>query len=143
MKSSSRIGDAVKIIIAADLIMSLDNVVAVAGAAEGNLILIGVGLAISIPIIIWGSQLLMKLMNKFPVIVYLGAGLLGYTSGEMAINDGAVGHYIESIVPMSHYVLPIGLAAAVILTGILTEKIKIRHKHLQVEQAEQAEQSGS
>jgi len=134
-KSSTRIGEAVKIIVVADLIMSLDNVVAVAGAAEGNFVLIGIGLAISIPIIVWGSQLLMRLMNRFPVIVYLGAGLLGYTAGEMALSDKAVGTYALSLFPMGHYVLPIVLAAAVIVTGKLAERRKGKIKELEAGQS--------
>lgn len=115
---------AIRTIITADIIMSLDNVVAVAGAAGGRMLLIIAGLVISIPLILWGSQLLMKLMNRFPVIVYLGAGLLGYTAGEMALGDRAAGHWIESLFPMSHYVLPIGAAAAVMLYGKAADKIK-------------------
>jgi YjbE family integral membrane protein len=117
IKSSTNMLGAIKTIIIADLIMSLDNVVAVAGAANGNLVLIGIGLAISIPLIIWASQLLMNLMNRFPVIIVLGAGLLGYTAGEMVLKDKFVGSYIETIFPLGHYILPIGLAIMVILIG--------------------------
>ncbi|KIL39975.1 membrane protein [Gordoniibacillus kamchatkensis] len=115
---------AVRTIITADVIMSLDNVVAVAGAAGGSMLLIGLGLVISIPLILWGSQLLMKLMNRFPVIVYLGAGLLGYTAGEMALGDRAAGHWIEGLIPMGHYALPAGAAAAVMLYGKAADKIR-------------------
>jgi predicted tellurium resistance membrane protein TerC len=63
-------------------------------------------------------------MIRFPVIVYLGAGLLGYTAGEMALGDRAAGHWLESLFPMSHYVLPIGAAASVMLYGKVAEKMK-------------------
>ncbi|GED59286.1 TerC family protein [Brevibacillus formosus] len=109
--------EALKTIIFADLIMSLDNVIAVAGAANGNLVLVIIGLAISIPLIIWGSQLLMKLMNRFPVIVLLGAALLGYTAGEMIVGDKAVGSFLEEVMPSLHMILPVALALLVIVIG--------------------------
>lgn len=117
IKASSNLLGAIRTIIFADLIMSLDNVVAVAGAAHGNMILIILGLAISIPLIIWGSQLLMTIMDKFPIIVILGAGLLGYTAGEMILNDKAVGHFFNQLHSSIHIVFPLLLAAAVIVLG--------------------------
>ncbi|WP_442597127.1 TerC family protein [Neobacillus sp. D3-1R] len=117
IKASSNLMGAIKTIIFADLIMSLDNVVAVAGAAHGNMLLIIIGLAISIPLIIWGSQLLMAIMGRFPIIVILGAALLGYTAGEMMLSDKAVGHFLEDISPALHTILPILLAAFVVIVG--------------------------
>jgi len=117
ISSGSNMMEALKTIIFADLIMSLDNVIAVAGAANGNLLLVIVGLAISIPLIIWGSQLLMKLMNRFPIIVLLGAALLGYTAGEMIAGDKLVGGLIEEALPALHVILPVGLALVVIAVG--------------------------
>ncbi|MEW9700504.1 TerC family protein [Paenibacillus sp. SI8] len=122
LPSSQHLGAAIKTILIADLVMSLDNVLAVAGAANGNFLLIALGLAISIPLIIWGSQLLMVLMNRFPIIVVLGVALLGYTSGEMIMSDGAIASRMESLHPALHVVLPILLAVAVIVTGKLLQK---------------------
>lgn len=113
----SSLMEAMKTIIFADFIMSLDNVIAVAGAANGNLLLVVIGLAISIPLIIWGSQLLMKLMNRFPIIVLLGAALLGYTSGEMIVGDKVVGAFLEEALPALHIILPVALAIVVIAVG--------------------------
>lgn len=113
---------AVKTIIFADLVMSLDNVLAVAGAAHGNIWLILFGLALSIPIIVWGSQLLMKLMNRFPIIVVLGGALLGYTSGEMVLGDKFASHFIETHFPLGHYIIPVGLAVLVVLIGKLANR---------------------
>ncbi|MGF9914096.1 TerC family protein [Paenibacillus ehimensis] len=132
LKASSKIGEAIRTIIVADLVMSLDNVLAVAGAAGGNLLLIVAGLAISIPLIVWGSQLLMRLMNRFPVIVLLGAALLGYTAGEMALSDKAVGHWIEASFPAGHYMLPIGLAVMVVVVGKLAGR-RLEKEHAQKE----------
>ncbi|MBP1931058.1 TerC family protein [Ammoniphilus resinae] len=119
LKAGTSMAAAIKTIIVADFVMSLDNVLAVAGAAGGNYLLIILGLAISIPLIIWGSQLLMALMSRFPIIVLLGAALLGYTAGEMALTDKAVGHFIETAFPIGHYILPIGLAILVVVVGKL------------------------
>ncbi|MGZ0052323.1 TerC family protein [Brevibacillus gelatini] len=109
--------EALKTIIFADLIMSLDNVIAVAGAANGNMLLVIIGLSVSIPLIIWGSQLLMLLMNRFPVIVLLGAALLGYTAGEMIVGDKVVGAFLEGVLPALHTILPVALALVVIAVG--------------------------
>jgi YjbE family integral membrane protein len=117
IKSGSKLGEAIKTIIIADLVMSLDNVLAVAGAANGNLFLIGLGLAVSIPLIMWGSQLIMRLMQRFPIIVLIGAGLLGYTAGEMILGDKAVKHFMETTLHAGHYAIPLVLAVIVIWVG--------------------------
>jgi YjbE family integral membrane protein len=124
LKSGATFSEAIKTIIIADLVMSLDNVLAVAGVAGGNYILIAIGLAISIPLIIWGSQLLMKLMNRFPIIVWAGAALLGYTAGEMVVQDKAAHHFFETTFPAGHYVIPIGLTVLVVVAGLLLGKKK-------------------
>ena len=81
---------AVRTILIADLVMSLDNVIAVAAAAQGNTTLLVLGLAVSIPLVIFGSTLLLKVIERFPVIVWLGAGLLGYIAGEILVDDPAI-----------------------------------------------------
>jgi YjbE family integral membrane protein len=81
---------AIRTILVADLVMSLDNVLAVAAAAKGNTPLLIIGLAISIPLIIFGSTLLLKVMERFPIIITLGAALLGFLAGEMLLTDPAV-----------------------------------------------------
>jgi YjbE family integral membrane protein len=81
---------AVRTILVADLVMSLDNVLAVAAAAHGDNTLLILGLAISIPLIIFGSTMLLKVMERFPIIITLGAALLGYLAGEMLLSDPAV-----------------------------------------------------
>jgi YjbE family integral membrane protein len=80
---------AIRTILVADLVMSLDNVLAVAAAAKGNTPLLVIGLAVSIPLIIFGSTLLLKVMERFPFIITLGAALLGYLAGEMLLTDPA------------------------------------------------------
>ena len=88
-KEISGMGAAIRTILIADLVMSLDNVLAVAAAAKGNVPLLVLGLLISIPLIIFGSALLMKIMERFPIIITLGAALLGFLAGEMLLTDPA------------------------------------------------------
>ncbi|NIK69660.1 YjbE family integral membrane protein [Paenibacillus sp. BK720] len=130
LASSSELGAAIKTILIADLVMSLDNVLAVAGAAGGNYALIGLALAISIPLIIWGSTLLMRLMHNFPIIVLLGVALLGYTAGEMIIGDERVAHVMDTMPPFVHSLLPVLLAVAVVTAG----KLLRRKQHAVVRQ---------
>jgi YjbE family integral membrane protein len=87
---------AIKTILIADLVMSLDNVIAVAAAAGGSLTLLILGLAISIPLVIFGSTLLLKLMERWPVIITLGAALLGFVAGEMAVTDPGIGDWVKA-----------------------------------------------
>ena len=90
IEASSNLWGAVKTIIVADFVMSLDNVIAVAGAAHGSLALLLFGLAFSIPLIVWSSQLILRWMERWPWIVLLGAGLLGYVAGQMLFTDPGV-----------------------------------------------------
>ena len=108
---------AIWIIIIADLIMSLDNVLAVAAAAHGNLGLVIFGIGLSIPIIVWGAVFLANLMNRFQWIVWLGAGVLGWVAGEMLVEDRNVHGFIEPWARLLRWILPAVLAAALILLG--------------------------
>ncbi|WP_246096183.1 TerC family protein [Paenibacillus sinopodophylli] len=87
VKKVTTIGSAIWTIVVADFVMSLDNVLAIAAVAEGDPILIMLGIALSIPMIIWGSQMLGKLLHKFPALSYIGAALLAYAAGEMLMHD--------------------------------------------------------
>lgn len=87
IEASGNLWGAVKTIVVADFVMSLDNVIAVAGAAHGSLALLLFGLAVSIPLIVWSSQLILKWMERWPSIVLFGAGLLGYVAGQMIFTD--------------------------------------------------------
>ena len=100
-KEVKTLGKAVVTILIADLIMSLDNVLAVAGASEGNLFLLIFGLGTSIPIVILSSQLLSKLMDRYPVILYVGAAVLGRVGGEMIISGPFVIRVLHG--PPGHY----------------------------------------
>lgn len=87
---------AVRTILIADLVMSLDNVIAVAAAAKGSTLLLVIGLAISIPLVIFGSTLLLKVIERYPVIVWLGAALLGFIAGEIFVDDPAVAESMKA-----------------------------------------------
>lgn len=107
---------AIKTIVVADLVMSLDNVVGVAAAAKGNVPLLVFGLVISIPLIIFGSTIILKLMSRFPIIITAGAALLGWVAGEMAMSDPAIHHWAEQQ-HMLHWLVPGVGAVLVVLVG--------------------------
>jgi YjbE family integral membrane protein len=113
----SNLRAAIKTIIIADLVMSLDNVIGVAAAAKGNLVLLVLGLAISIPLIIYGSTLMLKLMERFPIIVTAGGGLLGWVAGEMVLTDPAVADWINANAHYLHHVAPAAGFVFVIALG--------------------------
>ena len=85
---------AIKTILIADLVMSIDNVIAVAAAAQGSYLLLILGLAISIPLVIFGATLLVHLMERYPVIITIGAGLIGFVAGEMLVTDPALADWM-------------------------------------------------
>ena len=107
---------AVRTILLADLVMSLDNVIAVAAAAHGSILLLVLGLAVSIPLVIFGSTLMIKLMERFPVIVLLGAALIGWVGGETIANDTALHGYAMAH-PYLHYIAAALGAALVVGAG--------------------------
>ncbi|WP_312422847.1 TerC family protein [Anaerospora hongkongensis] len=121
IKAASTIWDAVKTILIADLVMSLDNVIAIAGVAKGHLGLLIIGLAISIPIILWGSRLIMSLMEKWPVIITAGAAFLGWTAGEMMTGDTKIEQLLVPY-PWAHWLIPLSLAIFVIVVGKMLHK---------------------
>ncbi|QTD45576.1 TerC family protein [Ottowia testudinis] len=125
MQASDKLWGAVKTIIVADLVMSVDNVIAIAGAAQTageqhQLPLVIFGLLVSIPIIVWGSQLVLKLMDRFPIIITLGGMLLGWIAGTMAHTDPALVNHIPQDRPV-HYALGVAGALLVLAIGKLVQ----------------------
>jgi nucleotide-binding universal stress UspA family protein len=108
----SSMGAAIRTILVADLVMSLDNIIAIAAVAKGSLLLLVFGLALSIPLVVFTSTFLLRIMDRFPVIVTLGAALLGYVAGEMAVSDPLVATWIGINAAWLHTALP---AAGVVL----------------------------
>lgn len=123
---------AIRTILIADLVMSLDNVIAVAAAAKGNVPLLVIGLAISIPLIIFGSTLLLKVMERFPLIVTAGAALLGFLAGEMLLTDPAV---VERFGELSHTVINIAGAIGAAIVVIVGTALQRRRSRLASERA--------
>ena len=117
---------AVRTILIADLVMSLDNVIAVAAAAKGSMTLLILGLAISIPLVIFGSTLMIKMMERFPIIVMLGAALIGWVGGETIVSDVALKVFAAAN-PWLHYVGAAVGAAVVVGLGKLIQ-FRIRAK---------------
>lgn len=109
VESSDNLIQAIKTILIADLVMSLDNVLGVAAVAKGSMLLLVLGLAISIPIVIFGATMLMKLMERFPIIITIGAALLGWVAGEMLVTDPSLVGWISAHWPWMHIHLPLGL----------------------------------
>lgn len=97
VEAAAHLWRAVRIVVVADTVMSLDNVIAVAAAAKGQLILLVIGLTISIPIVIAGAAIIMALLDRFPVLVWAGAALLGWVGADAAATDPAVFDYISGI----------------------------------------------
>ncbi|PYI51736.1 TerC family protein [Paenibacillus flagellatus] len=122
VKEASSLGKAIWTIIVADFVMSLDNVLAIAAKAEGNIPVIILGIGLSIPIIIWGSTLVMNLLNRFPILVYAGAGILGYTSGEMFVSDEKMQQYVLHHNNTAHWVIPVVTTVFVILAGFIWKR---------------------
>lgn len=107
LDAHSNMWAAIKTIIVADFIMSLDNVLGVAAAAKGSLLLLIIGLGISIPLIIYGSTLILKLMNRYPVVVTAGGAILGWVAGEMLVTDPAVNPLMHGDAEMLHAAAPV------------------------------------
>ena len=107
VESSDNLYQAIKIILIADLVMSLDNVVAVAAAAKGSILLLVLGLAISIPLVIFGATILMKLMERYPVIVMIGAALIGAVAGELLVTDPVVVGWVSANMPWLEIHVPL------------------------------------
>jgi YjbE family integral membrane protein len=108
--------ESVWIIVVADITMSLDNVLAVAAAAHGDMLLVTLGIAMSVPIVVWGSGVLAGLMNRYPWIIWVGGGLLGYVAGDMLLEDPLVVDWLGAVGPTLEY--PVPGALAVVLTGL-------------------------
>jgi YjbE family integral membrane protein len=108
---------AIKTILLADLVMSLDNVIAVAAAAKGNTTLLIIGLAISIPLVVFASTLLLKLMERFPVIITLGAALLGWVAGDMLVTDPVDRPWVDAHAAFLHWGAPLVCAILVVTLG--------------------------
>ncbi len=128
-KEINGMGAAIRTILVADLVMSLDNVLAVAAAAKGNIPLLVLGLLVSIPLIVFGATLLTKVMERFPIIITIGAALLGFLAGEMLLTDPAMTQQFGKISEQNVLFAGIlGAVLVVILGTWLQKRSKIQDK---------------
>ena len=117
VRPGTSLRQAVWIIVVADVTMSLDNVLAVAAAAHGDLLLVSLGIALSLPIVVWGSGFLARLMTRQPWIIWIGGGILGYVAGEMITDDPLVRAWLGSHADTVDDFVSVLLAAALTLLG--------------------------
>lgn len=117
VREGTSLYEAIWIIIVADAVMSLDNVLGVAGAAEGNLSLVIFGIGLSIPIVVWGSGILAKLMNRYPWVILVAAGILGEVAGKMIVHDHLIVTQFGHVPPAIELLLRAGLAGGIVLIG--------------------------
>lgn len=109
---------ALRTIIVADALMGMDNVLAIAGASRGHLTLVIIGLLVSVPLVVWGSTLILKLIERYPIIMYVGAAAIAFTAGRMISHDHLLSAWFD-LHPWMSYVLDVGLVAGVCALGYL------------------------
>jgi YjbE family integral membrane protein len=114
VKASDRLWSAVRTVIVADLVMSVDNVLGVAAAAKGSVPLLVFGLLVSIPLVIAGSQLILKLIERYPWIILAGGGLLGWIAGKMVVEDTAIATWVDANAPWLDWAAPVAGVAIVV-----------------------------
>jgi len=119
IRAAGNLLGAIRTIIIADFVMSLDNVIAVAAASRDSLFLLIFGLALSIPLMVWASQLVLRLMDRFPSIIVLGGALLGWVGLSMAVHDPVVKDWVMAQAPWLNWVAPAAGAALVVAIGKL------------------------
>ena len=115
--AATNLAGAIKTIIVADAVMSLDNVIAVAGAANGSMLLVTFGILVSIPIVVWGSQLVLKLMDRYPIVITAGGALLGWIGGGMMVSDPALPPDFFATLPYPKQLMSAAGALLVIAIG--------------------------
>src|SRR5262249_39063948 len=115
VKSHENLWRAMITIAIADVVMSLDNVIAIAAVAKGSWLLLTIGLAISVPLIVAGSALIMMVLDRFPILVWAGAALLGWIAGELAVTDGGVVSYLGEQTAHRYEILSAAAGAAIVV----------------------------
>lgn len=121
VKAVGSMAQAIRTIVFADILMGLDNVLAIAGAARDSYFLVIIGLLISVPIIVWGSKLILALIGRFPIIIYIGSGVLAWTAGNMITDDRIIHAWVADI-PLASIWIPLMLVVAVLGLGKLKNK---------------------
>jgi YjbE family integral membrane protein len=124
-QASTTFWGAMKTIVIADAVMGLDNVLAVAGASHGSYVLVVLGLLISIPVVIWGSTQILKLVERFPSVTYLGAGVLAWTAAKMMISEPISQEWLAVQTPVLEYLIQVVVVLGVLLGGYIASKRKL------------------
>ena len=120
--AATSLWSAVRIVMVADAVMSLDNVIAVAAAAKGSVELLIIGVAISIPLIVTGSAMMLWLLDRFPFLVIAGSALLGWIAGELAVTDPIAGAWMAEALPWLHISLPYLVCGAMVVIGLYVRR---------------------
>ncbi|KEK24813.1 TerC family protein [Bacillus gaemokensis] len=126
IQAKTTLFQAVRTIVFADLVMGFDNVLAIAGAAHGNIILVIIGLLISIPIIIWGSKLILIFMERFPFLIYCGGAVLAYTAGRMITHETRLATFFNHN-PTFTTSIPFLFIFTVLCVGFIVQQVKLRN----------------
>ena len=126
--ASTSFWGAMRTIVIADAVMGLDNVLAVAGASNGSYVLVVLGLLISIPIVIWGSTQILKLVERFPAITFLGAGVLAWTAGKMITSEPMVQAWLESRNAAFEYIIQLVVIAGVLIAGYVRARLALPNR---------------
>ena len=129
VKAASSLMSAIRTIIIADAVMSLDNAIAIAAAAKGDTTLIVLGLLISIPLIIFGATIIMMLLNRFPIIVVAGGALLGYIAGEVIATDPAYAERLGAMVSHAKTIIELGCAVITVIVGYYLQRRAKQRRH--------------
>ncbi|MDF2679906.1 MAG: hypothetical protein K0R47_1096 [Brevibacillus sp.] len=116
MKASGSLGSAIWTIIVADTVMGLDNVIAVAGAAHGDFLLVIIGLIISVPIMVWGSTMILKVMERYPLVIYIGSAVLAYTAASMVTSEKFLAPFFAAY-PWVKWLFIVAVVVGVLMTG--------------------------
>jgi len=144
IEASESLFRAVRTVAIADLVMSLDNVIAIAGVARGDIVLLAIGLAISIPLVIGGATLITAMLDRFPVLVQAGAALLGWIAGEMIVSDAAVVNWIgEDLAKQIYYPAAVVGAAVVLTIGAILRRRHARAAKTAKEKPDALDASGA
>lgn len=127
VESAVSIMSAIKTIVIADTVMGLDNVLAVAGAAHGDFLLVVLGLLVSVPIVVWGSTIILKWVERFPIIIYIGSAVLAWTASKMIVEEPIVKGFFEAN-PLWKYVLMVVVVVGVLALGRMKKKSHVMEK---------------
>jgi len=127
IKSGSSIYAAIRTIVIADLLMGIDNVLAVAGAAHGHPLLVVLGLLISVPIIVWGSGIILHFIERFPIIIYIGGAIIAWTAGKMIVEDEIIHRIVVAPVLYLEYIIPVAITVLVVLLGLWKKNVNQKY----------------